>query len=584
MARGPPAGPQRARARLPRRQPSALAGGADRPPPPHPPRLREPVRRAGRDHRGRDRRALPGPRGGSPARHGGLPRARRQCDHLPRRRSRAQPRAGAPRARPARHRAGGERGEAGDAGVAGPRRLARARRLGARRPAERRRAPGGHGGPRRRGAHLEHGRRAPALRRGRAPGPMGARREPLARRRPRRIDGRRRRRRGLGRGDRRQAASSCGSSATTPPPWTFSPDGRRVIVPVLDGTVRVLDAAGGGPAKVLRGHTRPGWAARFSPDGSRAVSAGDDRTARVWDLGTGAATVLPHPAVVNSADFSPDGRLVATAAADGIVRIWDARSGRRRVSIRTDEQEVASVRFDEDGSRLVTAGEDGAVRLWSVLGGPPLEEMRATAVRSCRPPSCPGPTWWSAAARTGCCACGRRPPPRSPGARSPGASFAPDGRRVVSGGEDGAVRVWDTATGSLTELPVNQGLQRRRVLPRRRAGDQRAATTAPCGSPTRGGGTSRVVVHRRGPVFAATLDPAGERIAIARGGPEIEISSGSTAAAGVTLRGHRGVVRDVAFSPDGQARWPAHPTTPPCACGTRTRDGSSARSAGTASR
>ena len=48
----------------------------------------------------------------------------------------------------------------------------------------------------------------------------------------------------------------------------FSPDGRRVIVPVLDGTVRLLDAAASGPTQTLRGHEGPVWAARFSPDGT----------------------------------------------------------------------------------------------------------------------------------------------------------------------------------------------------------------------------------------------------------------------------------------------------------------------------
>jgi WD40 repeat protein len=330
----------------------------------------------------------------------------------------------------------------------------------------------------------------------------------------------------------------------------FSPDGRRVIVPVLDGTVRVLDAAGRGPAKVLRGHTGPVWSARFSPDGSRAVSAGDDRTARVWDLGTGAATVLPHPAVVNSADFSPDGRLVATAAADGMVRVWDARSGRRRATIRTDEQEAASVRFDESSKRLVTAGEDGAVRLWSVLGGPPLAEMRGHRGQVLSAAFVPGSGEVVSGGEDGMLRVWT--PPAATITRAPvtGASFAPDGRRVVSGGEDGAVRVWDTATGSLRTLPFNQSYSVAEFSP-----DGAQVISAGYDGTVRlsdaGGGSSRVVYKGAGPVFSATLDPAGERIAIAQGTPQIEIRR-LYGGGRVTLRGHRGVVRDVTFSPDGK--------------------------------
>jgi WD40 repeat protein/DNA-binding SARP family transcriptional activator len=330
----------------------------------------------------------------------------------------------------------------------------------------------------------------------------------------------------------------------------FSPDGRRVIVPVLDGSVRVLDAAGGGPPRVLRGHAGSVWAARFSADGDHAVSAGDDRTARVWDLGTGTAIVLRHPAVVNSADFSPDGRLVATAAADGVVRIWDVGGARQRLSIRTGDRDVASVRFDENGRRLVTAGVDGAVRLWSVLGGAPLAEMRGHRGTTSSADFVPGSGAVVSGGEDGMVRVWS--PPHTTILRGPvtGASFAPDGRRVVSGGEDGAVRVWRPASGSVKTLRVHQGPAVAEFSP-----DGEQVLSASYDGTVRiseaVGGRSRVVYSSAGPILSATFDPAEERIAIARGGTDIEVRR-LFGGGRVTMRGHRALVRDVTFSPDGE--------------------------------
>jgi WD40 repeat protein/DNA-binding SARP family transcriptional activator len=331
----------------------------------------------------------------------------------------------------------------------------------------------------------------------------------------------------------------------------FSADGRQVIASLLDGTVRVLAADGSGPDRTLRGHVGPVWAARFSPDGARAVSGGDDRTARVWRISTGASIVLRHPAVVTGADFSPDGRRIATAAVDGVVRIWDARTGERRGTIRTDEQEVESVRFDADGHRLVTAGEDGVVRLWSVHGGPPLAELRGHSGRVLSAAFVPGSDAVVSGGEDGMLRVWR--PPAGTVALAPvtGASFAPDGGRVAGGGEDGALRIWDTATGAVTTRRLHEGpssaqfsTDGRQVISGGYDGRVLIAGAD--------GGGSRTAVPGGPPVFAATFDPAGKRIAVASGAPDIDVRRAEGGRL-TTLRGHREVVRDVAFSPDGTA-------------------------------
>jgi WD40 repeat protein len=332
---------------------------------------------------------------------------------------------------------------------------------------------------------------------------------------------------------------------------TFSTDGRRLILPLLGGTVRVVPVTGDGPVTVLRGHKGLVWAADFSPDGTKAVSAGEDGSARIWDLATGASTVLRHPDAVIGADFSPDGGLVATAGADGVVRVWDASGTRRPVSIPVDSQPVNSVRFSGDGRRLVTAGEDGIVRVWDARGGPPLADLKGHRGLVLAAAFVPGTDTVVSGGEDGTL---RRwaAPADAAIMETPvtGASFGPDDRRVVSGGLDGAVRVWDTSTGSVRLLRGHKRSSYAQFVPNGNqivsAGEDRTVRLWDART-----GRSKVVYSGVDKLYTVAVDPAGDRIAFAGDRRRVVVLR-FDGDARVVLRGHRGVVRDVAFSPDGR--------------------------------
>ena len=329
----------------------------------------------------------------------------------------------------------------------------------------------------------------------------------------------------------------------------FSPDGSQVLVPVLDGTVRVVPINGSERTRVLRGHDREVWMARFSEDGTHAVSASEDGSARVWDLSTGTATVLPHPAPVYSAAFSPDGERVATAATDGLVRIWDADGQGEPRKISTGDEATWWVQFSGDGRRLVTAGDDGVVRVWDARGGPPLEQLTGHKGVVMQAAFVPGTNTIVSGGEDRTLR--RWASSRAAALQAPttGAGFSPDGGRVLSGSPNGELRVWDPETGAVDVLKGHSAQSSARY-----AADGTTALSASYDGTVRlwdlRTRRSSVLTSVDTELFTGALSPDGQRLAVAGARPEILLQDidGDERKA---LRGHRAVVRDVDISPSG---------------------------------
>ncbi|MGH3755749.1 MAG: hypothetical protein ACRDRP_24295, partial [Pseudonocardiaceae bacterium] len=189
----------------------------------------------------------------------------------------------------------------------------------------------------------------------------------------------------------------------------WSPDGSRIVTASADGPVLVWDAETGDELIVLTGHQGAVKDARWNGDGTRIATTGSDRRVLVWDAATGSQLAsLPLPQIiVTPAVFSPDGRYVLVDTSDMATAVWEWGTGQPPV-----ELAGGSPMLSGDGRYLLTVRDD-RVMVWDgPAGGPKIAEL---------------------AGHEG---------------QVKVAAFNHDGSRIVTGGEDGTVRIWDTATGA----------------------------------------------------------------------------------------------------------------------------------------
>jgi WD40 repeat protein len=138
----------------------------------------------------------------------------------------------------------------------------------------------------------------------------------------------------------------------------------------------------------------------------------------VWETKTGkqrwSATTSLTP--VRSVAFSPEGKLVASGHEFGDLALWEAGSGALLRTLEGHISGVDAVAF-ADGGLLASASLNGPIHLWDTSTG---REIRRLSGH-------PGGTLALA--------------------------FEPDGKHLISGGDDHLVRRWDVESGSETRKP-----------------------------------------------------------------------------------------------------------------------------------
>jgi WD40 repeat protein/tRNA A-37 threonylcarbamoyl transferase component Bud32 len=286
----------------------------------------------------------------------------------------------------------------------------------------------------------------------------------------------------------------------------YSRDGRYLASASQDRTVKIWDPVTSQLIRTIRA-SQEVYAVVFHPDGTRLASGGKDQMVTLWDVATGQAirTFLGHTGEIWELGFSPDGKTLASSSKDGTVKLWDIAAGPRTLKDHRAGELIGpgGVAFSPDGKIIASAGGgEPTVRLWDVTTGQVVHTLRDDVIRV-------GSLAVSPA--EGTTAGDRRA--SSQWHRKP-VVFSPDGKTIASGTEDGTIRLWNTAAGSLVR-PLRDH-------------------------------------HNLDAVTSLAFSPDGKTIASTSLGGEQVITLWDAATGYLlrTIKGHSGGVFDITFSPD----------------------------------
>ena len=158
-------------------------------------------------------------------------------------------------------------------------------------------------------------------------------------------------------------------------------------------------------------HSDTVYGVEFSPDGKFLASAAADKFVKIFNVAAGefVRAFEGHTHHVMDVSWKGDGTALASAGADNAIKVWNAETGEQSLTIATYTRQVTSLQYVGLQDLFVSSSGDKRVFFHTASNGQPAREFKGSTDYVYR------------------------------------ATTTPEGTLVVSGGEDGTVRVWNAA-------------------------------------------------------------------------------------------------------------------------------------------